>query len=225
MTYITYTKMQYSNYKKESSRIWVALDKNQRPYKRSRREAAYKYTQPPKKIPSTLPKPDFMPSFLVRTSDMNLVEGSKVQEGYCTLSYSWNQSCETIKNETAGKSYRIDQGKHKIVYPGKTVRKKPRGRKRIPHKVRFVTFEELIQEICKDFNIKYIWYDQMCINQSSKEEKLREIRQMHKIYSNAYCAVALVPEVEVVGLYKSSHTDQHYTIDDMENRVETSLNG
>ncbi|KAG2222361.1 hypothetical protein INT45_009834 [Circinella minor] len=136
-----------------------------------------------------------MPSYLVRISDMKLVQGSEVHEGYCALSYSWNQSGEIIKNKTTNNCDRMDQGKHKIIYPGKTIRKKPRGRKRIPGKVKFVKFEELIQEIGKDFNIKYIWYDQMCINQNDEEEKHGEIHQMHKIYSHAYCTIALVPEL------------------------------
>ncbi|KAG2221007.1 hypothetical protein INT45_004626 [Circinella minor] len=92
---------------------------------------------------------------------------------------------------------RNDKGKHRIIFPAKVVRKKPRGRKRIPGKVKFVTFKRLIQEICKDFNIKYIWYDQMCINQDDKEEKHAEIHQMHHIYRNAYCTIALVPELTV----------------------------
>ncbi|KAG2214929.1 hypothetical protein INT45_010573 [Circinella minor] len=129
---------------------------------------------------------------------MKVVEGSKVQEGYCALSYSWDQSGEIIKSEANEKSYRIDQGKHEIVYPAKTVRKKPRGRKRIRRKVKFVKFEELIQEICKDFNIKYIWYDQMCINQNDEKAKYSEISQMHQIYSNTYCTIALVPEMTAV---------------------------
>ncbi|KAG2221008.1 hypothetical protein INT45_004627 [Circinella minor] len=147
-----------------------------------------------------LPKPNFMPSYLVRTSDMKVVKGSKVQEGYCTLTYSWNQSGEITKNEITGNMERTDQGKHKIIYPGKTVRKKPRGRKRIPGKVKFVTFEGLIQEICKDFDIKYIWYDQMCLDDKDEEQRKREIHQMYKIYKHGYCAIALVSELTTVAV-------------------------
>ncbi|KAG2219339.1 hypothetical protein INT45_006872 [Circinella minor] len=136
-----------------------------------------------------------MPSYLVCISDMRVVKGAEVDEGYCALSYSWNQSGEVLINQSTGKSYRIDQGMHKIIFSGKTVQKKPRGRKRTTDRSKFVKFEGLIQEICKDFNIKYIWYDQMCIDQENEKEKHREIRQMHKIYSNAHCTVALVPEL------------------------------
>ena len=202
MTYITYNKKQYSDYKQKGN---IVLNMDNLPYHLvadCRLENIYRYRCPPKKIPSMLPKPDFMPTYLVRTSDMKVVPGSEVHEGYCTLSYSWNQSGEIIKDETGKKSHRrIDEGKHKIVFPARTVRKKPRGRKRIPRKVKYVTFEVLIQEICKDFNIKYIWYDQMCIDQDDEEEKYREIRQMHKIYSNAHCKIALVPELYTVTQY------------------------
>ncbi|KAI9274712.1 hypothetical protein BDA99DRAFT_498325, partial [Phascolomyces articulosus] len=60
--------------------------------------------------------------------------------------------------------------------------------------IKYVKFEGIIQQICQQFNIKYIWYDQLCINQNNKEEKQHEIRNMHQIYENAYCTVALVPD-------------------------------
>ncbi|KAI8145611.1 hypothetical protein BJV82DRAFT_477653, partial [Fennellomyces sp. T-0311] len=51
--------------------------------------------------------------------------------------------------------------------------------------------------ISRDFNIQYIWFDQKCIDQGNKEERKREIRQMHRVYGNAYCTLVLVPEVRV----------------------------
>ncbi|KAI9251475.1 hypothetical protein BDA99DRAFT_521976 [Phascolomyces articulosus] len=63
--------------------------------------------------------------------------------------------------------------------------------------VQYVKFEGIIQQICQQFNIKYIWYDQLCINQDNKEEKQREIRNMHQIYENAYCTVAFVPDYTI----------------------------
>ncbi|KAI8143092.1 hypothetical protein BJV82DRAFT_713762, partial [Fennellomyces sp. T-0311] len=57
-----------------------------------------------------------------------------------------------------------------------------------------VTFEGLIQQVCKDISIDYIWLDHMCISQGDQDAKMREIKQMHKIYKNARCTVALVPE-------------------------------
>ena len=103
---------------------------------------------------------------------MKVVQGSKVHEGYCALSYSWNQSGEIVINETGKKSHRcIDEGKH-IILPAKIVREKQRGRKRIPRKIKYVKFEKCIQEICKGFNVKYIWYDQMCINQNDENKNI-----------------------------------------------------
>ncbi|KAI9262302.1 hypothetical protein BDA99DRAFT_537640 [Phascolomyces articulosus] len=63
--------------------------------------------------------------------------------------------------------------------------------------INHVTYEELLQQICKDFDIEYLWYDKKCIDQFDDEIKLLEIKQMHKIYSNACYTVAIVPEVHI----------------------------
>ncbi|KAI9271955.1 hypothetical protein BDA99DRAFT_534424 [Phascolomyces articulosus] len=176
--------------------------------------------------PSDLPKPDFMPAKLVRISDMKVVDGLQVNEGYCALSYSWSQSGDIVLDEITGKYKRIDEGKHKVIsydndiFPGMII---PEYKMPDFHinkfliigsrqtkiyevfkimeyynyyftTVKYVKFEDIIQQICQQFNIKYIWYDQLCINQDYKEEKHHEIRNMHHIYENAYCAVALVPD-------------------------------
>ncbi|KAI9251360.1 hypothetical protein BDA99DRAFT_541352 [Phascolomyces articulosus] len=73
--------------------------------------------KPTKTIPNDLLKPDFMPTKLVRISDMKVVDGSQVNEGYCTLSYSWNQSGDMVLDKTTGKYKRIDEGKHEIISP------------------------------------------------------------------------------------------------------------
>ncbi|KAG2224749.1 hypothetical protein INT45_009064 [Circinella minor] len=143
-----------------------------------------------------LSKPDFLPTYLVRVSDMRIVRGSEMNEGYCALSYSWNQTGHILPDEHTGHFMRVDQGQHKIVSPGRMVRKKPRGRRRVASQTKLVKFEGLIQQICQDFGINYIWYDQMCIDQSDVTEIRREIRQMHKIYANATFVVALVPEFQ-----------------------------
>ncbi|KAG2221003.1 hypothetical protein INT45_004622 [Circinella minor] len=192
MTYITYEKKQHTS-----------------KYSDDRRYESYRrYAKPPYPVPSVLPQPHFMPNYLVRTSDMKVVKGSEVHEGYCALSYSWNQSGEILINKTTGKSYRIDQGKHRIIFTeDKKSGKKLRGRKRISDRSKYVTFEGLIQEICKDFHIKYIWYDQKCIDQEDEKKKREEIHQMHKIYSNAYCTVALVPEVRTPYKWHIEHPE------------------
>ncbi|KAG2219496.1 hypothetical protein INT45_010416 [Circinella minor] len=63
--------------------------------------------------------------------------------------------------------------------------------------VHWVTYDVLLQRICHDFHIDYLWYDKLCINQSNKTEKLREIKQMHQIYSHARYTIALIPEINI----------------------------
>ncbi|KAI9243357.1 hypothetical protein BDA99DRAFT_577522, partial [Phascolomyces articulosus] len=176
-----------------------------------------KHSQPPVTIPNEFPKTDFIPSKLVRISDMKVVDGSQVNEGYCALSYSWNQSGNILLDIITKKYKRIDEGKHEIIsydniYPDMII---PQYKTRHNMKLRkiykvfeimeynnyyftstvqFVKFEVIIQQLCQQFNIKYIWYDQLCINQDNQEEKQREIHNMHHIYENAYCTVALVPD-------------------------------
>ncbi|KAI9250173.1 hypothetical protein BDA99DRAFT_608473 [Phascolomyces articulosus] len=170
-----------------------------------------KFSQPPKKVPNDLPKPDFMPTKLVRISDTQVVDGSQVNEGYCALSYSWNQSGE-IQQDDNGEYIRVDEGKHEIISYSNVSRDMMNRELSEKHRkifediiddkisyftktIKHVKFEGIIQQICQQFNIKYIWYDQLCINQDNDEEKKRELRKMYRIYENAYCTVALVPDV------------------------------
>ncbi|KAI8137147.1 hypothetical protein BJV82DRAFT_718415 [Fennellomyces sp. T-0311] len=148
-----------------------------------------------------LEPPQFKPAWLVRTKDMKTVRGSGVHEAYYALSYSWNQSGEIFKSSDSEKYTRIDNGKHAIVsFKRAKIRKTSRYKPSIQPETRFVKFEGLIQRICYDFNIRYLWYDQMCIDQNNPDEKRREIRRMHKIYSHAQCTVVLVPELRANNL-------------------------
>ncbi|KAI9269118.1 heterokaryon incompatibility protein-domain-containing protein [Phascolomyces articulosus] len=158
-----------------SSRQWT-IRPNKKPLQ------VFRYRSPPVKVPNALPRPKFMPSKLVRIEDMRIVPGSQVKEGYCAISYSWNQSGDYVVDPKTKKHIRNDQGKHKVYLEPWSI---------------MTTFEGVIRKICQDFNIKYIWYDQMCINQEDLVEKHREIHHMHQIYSNAYCTVALVPEFQM----------------------------
>ena len=135
--------------------------------------------------------PAFKPTWLIDTSDMSLVPGSDVCEPYYTLSYSWNQSGDYFKNEHNDEYTRIDRGLHTIILDPVSEYLKEVAP---PPRVRYVKFEELIKEISQDFGARYIWWDQMCINQLDKEEKRREIKQMHKIYEKAWRAIVLIPE-------------------------------
>ncbi|KAI7853634.1 hypothetical protein BDC45DRAFT_570008 [Circinella umbellata] len=133
----------------------------------------------------------FKPTWLVRVSDMQLVSGSSLtgDTQYHALSYSWNQSGEIIKRHSNSNKYdRIDDGKHTIISGWYKLRKR-----------KHVHFEAIIQRICKDFDIKYIWYDQMCIDQTDTIKKQQEIQQMHHIYQNAHYTIVLLPELEYLG--------------------------
>ncbi|KAI9251787.1 heterokaryon incompatibility protein-domain-containing protein [Phascolomyces articulosus] len=135
-------------------------------------------------------KNNFRPTWLVRTDDMQHVLGTDAINGYSTISYSWNYSGDIILGE-GGKYEFIDEGKHKLVFKTKS-----EGGD-VHEEIKEVKFEQLIQQICKDFEIEYIWYDKNCIDQNDKAAKHAEIAIMHKTYKNAYFAVAMIPEMSV----------------------------
>ncbi|KAI8139345.1 hypothetical protein BJV82DRAFT_659891, partial [Fennellomyces sp. T-0311] len=157
------------------------------------------HIHPPQRFGPTS-EPTYKPTKLVRVSDMQVVKGSDISEGYFALSYSHNWSGYVISGENGKDSIREDDGLHKLVVYEEKVDKRrlTRGRKK-PHPltrtVKHVKFEAIIQQICKDFNIKYIWYDQMCINQSDHDEKMRELKEMYLVYRHAHCTIALIPEL------------------------------
>ncbi|KAI8143008.1 hypothetical protein BJV82DRAFT_713682 [Fennellomyces sp. T-0311] len=134
--------------------------------------------------------PIFKPTWLVRVSNMQVVPGSSVKGHYWCLSYSWNQSGELIHR--GGEKYdRIDSCGHQIItYDNSTTIDDS-----VSQRIRYVNFNDLIQQICIDFCITYIWYDQLCIDQNDHDSKMREIQQMHLIYKNARCTLALIPEL------------------------------
>ncbi|KAI9262332.1 hypothetical protein BDA99DRAFT_537674 [Phascolomyces articulosus] len=84
-----------------------------------------------------------------------------------------------------------------LVVEGKVVRHLPVLCLSPNATIKHVTYDQLLQQLCKDFLIEYLWYDKVCIDQSNKDAKLQEIKQMHRIYSNACYTVAIVPEVHV----------------------------
>ncbi|KAI8137948.1 hypothetical protein BJV82DRAFT_325843 [Fennellomyces sp. T-0311] len=133
---------------------------------------------------------------------MKLLSGSKVNEPYCALSYSWNQSGDYFKDKDSDEYIRDDRGQHQIIsYQEETFKRHffAKQETRVVAKVRHVKYEELVEQICHDFGVGYLWWDQKCIDQSNPEEKKREIKQMHTIYKNAYCTLILVPELDYTG--------------------------
>ncbi|KAG2218771.1 hypothetical protein INT45_012991 [Circinella minor] len=65
-------------------------------------------------------------------------------------------------------------------------------------RIRYVTYEELLQQVCKDFQVEYVWYDKVCIDQKDNKAKSKEIKQMHKIYQNGRYTIAMIPEAAVI---------------------------
>ena len=131
---------------------------------------------------------DYRPAYLIRVKDMVKVDGTEAKKGYCALSYVWSQSGK-IEANSEGKAELFDEGEHEIIDVPTRSSEEPQARR--------VKFKELIQQICKDFGVKYIWYDQGCIDQYNREEKQEAIKEMHKVYRNAKFTVALIPELEV----------------------------
>ncbi|KAI8148185.1 hypothetical protein BJV82DRAFT_663565 [Fennellomyces sp. T-0311] len=159
-------------------------------------------------LPEDSEASEFKPTWLVRVSNWRVVDGKDVKGHYWALSYSWNQSGEIIHE--GGEEYRrVDEGRHEIITYN-TVETNVKHHKskngvlrttewkkldRTTKEKRYGNFEDVIQEICADFHIKYIWFDQLCINQGNHDDKMREIKQMHLIYRNARCTLVLVPEL------------------------------
>ncbi|KAI9489913.1 heterokaryon incompatibility protein-domain-containing protein [Zychaea mexicana] len=138
---------------------------------------------------------NYRPTYLIRTADWKRVPGAEAKNGYCTLSYCWEQSGRIVRKAN-GEYECIDNGFHQIV---QTVRKHSSTgfwcrKKKV---IKQVTYECLLQQLCKDFQIDYLWYDKICIDQSNKQAKYKELKQMYLIYGNARYTVALVPEMKI----------------------------
>ncbi|KAI9245705.1 hypothetical protein BDA99DRAFT_593627 [Phascolomyces articulosus] len=113
---------------------------------------------------------EYRPTYLIRVSDWEKVPGKQVETGYCALSYAWEQSGDVVQKEN-GEYDCIDNGRHCIV-EGYDMNKgdlttmtlteeekyevqflpSTRSKATIKH----VTYEELLQQICKDFEIQYL---------------------------------------------------------------------
>ncbi|KAI9271601.1 heterokaryon incompatibility protein-domain-containing protein [Phascolomyces articulosus] len=141
------------------------------------------------------PNSKFRPTWLVRTSDMERVSGTEATHGYCTLSYSWNYSGDIFTEKMKEKNKRKKNKKKEKGGPSSFLDH---------HEIKEVKFEQLIQQVCKDFDIDYIWYDKICIDQNDKAAKHAEIARMHKIYQNAFYTVAMIPEMSIPEEFKDT---------------------
>ncbi|KAI8148575.1 hypothetical protein BJV82DRAFT_709362 [Fennellomyces sp. T-0311] len=150
--------------------------------------------------------PTFKPRYLVRVADMELVHGSDVNEHYCCLSYCLSQSGE-ITDLGKGKYERVDRFRHRYFdyeIDPETNKFDPKTRT-----VQYCDFETLIQEICCDHEIKYIWYDQMCVLDENETVKMREIKMMDRIFQNALFTIALLPELRKRTLLRGRWRDDN----------------
>ncbi|KAI9261642.1 hypothetical protein BDA99DRAFT_538030 [Phascolomyces articulosus] len=164
----------------------------------------------------------YRPTFLIRVSDRKRVPGKEAKDGYCALSYIQTQSGKIVEKEN-GEFECIDDGHHRIIEgydmdggegdfillasteEQEYIPVMVFGSLKTQHETRTMSYDELLQQICKDFKIEYLWYDKICIDPSDNEIKQREIKQIHRIYSNACYTVAIVPEVHV-------HDPREYTV-------------
>ncbi|KAI9277164.1 hypothetical protein BDA99DRAFT_532244 [Phascolomyces articulosus] len=159
------------------------------------------YIHPVQKIRNGLPRPRFMPRKPFRISDMKIVDGSQVDEGYTKKTKKKKTTlnpCVIIKITLLMKENKSWSFFMTMDFIKKMIFQYYDHQQRDPNvyqddndntHVEYVKFEGIIQQICRQLNIKYLWYDQRRINQEDKKEKQREISIMHHIYSNSICTV------------------------------------
>ncbi|KAG2218182.1 hypothetical protein INT45_003608 [Circinella minor] len=90
--------------------------------------------------------------------------------------------------------------------------------------IRYVTYDQLLQQVCQDFQVEYVWYDKVCIDQADNQAKSHEIKQMHRIYRNACYTIVMVPEVRLYNpddfeheIFGCGNEAQDYVTDDVWN--------
>ena len=101
-------------------------------------------------------------------------------ERYIALSYRWgrNPSLLLLLNT-------IDDFRH-----GKLIDELPR------------TFRDVVR-VAKNFNVRYLWIDALCIIQDSSEDWSREALKMHQVYANSLFTIAATASAdENDGLFK-----------------------
>ncbi|KAI7848090.1 hypothetical protein BDC45DRAFT_610551 [Circinella umbellata] len=90
--------------------------------------------------------------------------------------------------------------------------------------IRYATYDQLLQQVCQDFQVEYVWYDKVCIDQADNLAKSHEIKQMHRIYRNACYTIVMVPEVRLYNpedfeneVFGCGNEAQDYVTDDVWN--------
>ncbi|KAI7848477.1 hypothetical protein BDC45DRAFT_314906 [Circinella umbellata] len=132
----------------------------------------------------------YTPTYLICVENMAKVKGSSVKnEPYHALSYTWEQAGDLLKIDKGD-----NRGSKLVTHQWIKETKDQEGT--LTTTTENISFKELIQRIGKQFGIKYIWVDQLCINQEDGPEKQRELQQLHCIYKQAEYTLVLIPELE-----------------------------
>ena len=123
-----------------------------------------------------LPRPVQLPARVVDVSihedgndwvQLHVTNG--VRDRYIALSYCWGMPVQPVETTTATFKSHIDDGISLSALPA--------------------TIRDAI-EATRRLGIRYLWIDCLCIVQDDKADKTKEIAQMRRIYSNAYCTIS-----------------------------------
>ena len=96
---------------------------------------------------------------------------------YVALSYCWGMPRQPVETTKATL--------HSYIHSGITTSSLP------------PTIEDAVQ-VTRKLGIRYLWVDSLCIVQDDREDKTREISQMRRIYSNAYCTISAANVSKVI---------------------------
>ncbi|KAN0080619.1 Heterokaryon incompatibility protein (HET) domain containing protein [Elaphomyces granulatus] len=104
---------------------------------------------------------------------VRLVKGVDLKDApdrrYITVSHCWGKRLNRVPRTTKAKLDQHEQG--------------------IQWRTLSNTFQDAIVTT-RQFGVRYLWIDSLCIVQNSKEEVSNEISKMHLVYSQAYCMLS-----------------------------------
>ncbi|EGN94889.1 hypothetical protein SERLA73DRAFT_187983, partial [Serpula lacrymans var. lacrymans S7.3] len=115
------------------------------------------------------PKPDqtILPTRVIDCSEPNRPKMVICTQGsYVALSYVWGET----------QPYSTTANIDSLVRDGLDIEKLPK------------TIKDAILSTCR-LGLRYLWIDAFCILQDSRKDKNREIRQMRRIYRDAYVTI------------------------------------
>ncbi|KAI9258038.1 hypothetical protein BDA99DRAFT_110589 [Phascolomyces articulosus] len=139
------------------------------------------------KLQETNTSISFAPTWLIRISDMQLVRGSHITTNrytpYHVLSCPWN-----FYNKERRYYYeqQHDTTKNLMMILWEKI---VTGGRRDGIRKELLTFEQLVQLICKNLGIRYIWYEPLC-----HKDGLRQ--QQDLIYGHAQFTLVFIPPLD-----------------------------